>query len=31
VGRDAIQVAHRVPSEGKWVDAVITRKIPARW
>jgi hypothetical protein len=31
VGRDAVHVAHWLPSDGKWVDVVIARKIPSRW
>ncbi len=31
VGRDRIDLAHWMSKAGRWHDATITRKIPARW
>lgn len=31
VGRDAIEVAHWRTGEGRWLEQVVRRKIPARW
>ncbi len=31
VGKDAIDLAHWSVADAKWVEAVVSRKIPARW